>query len=39
MQNMESTQSYSKAGQKTFDLVITAMLVALVFLSTILFEY
>lgn len=34
MQNMESTQSYSKAGQKTLDLVITAMLVALVFLST-----
>jgi uncharacterized membrane protein len=34
MQNMEHTQSYSKAGQKTFDLVITAMLVALVFLST-----
>src|SRR6476646_11746414 len=34
MQNMEHTQSYSKAGQKTLDLVMTAMLVALVFLST-----
>jgi uncharacterized membrane protein len=34
MQNMENTQSYSKAGQKTLDLVMTAMLVALVFLST-----
>ena len=34
MQNMENTQSYSKTGQKTFDLIMTAMLVALVFLST-----
>lgn len=34
MQNMESTQGYTKTGQKTFDLIITAMLVALVFLST-----
>lgn len=34
MRNMENTQSYSKTGQKTLDLVMTAMLVALVFLST-----
>jgi uncharacterized membrane protein len=34
MQNMENSQSYTKAGQKTFDLIMTAMLVALVFLST-----
>ncbi len=34
MQNMENTQSYAKTGQKTFDLIMTAMLVALVFLST-----
>ncbi|WP_338469733.1 ECF transporter S component [Niallia sp. XMNu-256] len=34
MQNLENTQSYSKAGQKTFDLIMTSMLVALVFLST-----
>lgn len=34
MQNMENTQSYSKTGQKTLDLIMTAMLVALVFLST-----
>ena len=34
MQNIENSQSYSKAGQKTLDLVMTAMLVALVFLST-----
>ena len=34
MQNMENTQSYAKTGQKTFDLIMTAMLIALVFLST-----
>ena len=34
MQNMEHTQSYSKTSQKTLDLIMTAMLVALVFLST-----
>ena len=34
MQNMENTQSYSKTSQKTLDLIMTAMLVALVFLST-----
>ena len=34
MQNMENTQSYSKPSQKTLDLIITSMLVALVFLST-----
>ena len=31
---MEHTQSYSKTGNKTLDLIMTAMLVALVFLST-----
>lgn len=35
MQNMQNTQSYSKSGQKTFDLIMTALLVALVFLSTV----
>jgi uncharacterized membrane protein len=34
MQNMESTQSYAKTGQKTTDLIMTAMLIALVFLAT-----
>ena len=34
MQNMEHTQSYSKTSQKTLDLIMTSMLVALVFLST-----
>jgi uncharacterized membrane protein len=34
MQNMEHTQSYSKTSKKTLDLIMTAMLVALVFLST-----
>lgn len=34
MQNMENTQSYTKAGIKTFDLILTSLLVALVFLST-----
>src|SRR3954469_9083861 len=34
MQNMEHTQSYSKTSKKTLDLILTAMLVALVFLST-----
>lgn len=32
---MENTQSYSKSRQKTFDLIITSMLVALVFVSTV----
>ncbi|RHW37522.1 ECF transporter S component [Lysinibacillus yapensis] len=32
---MENTQSYSKIRQRTFDLIITAMLVALVFVSTV----
>lgn len=31
---MQNTQIYSKPGYKTFDLIITAMLIALVFLST-----
>ena len=31
---MQNTQSYSKSSQKTLDLIITAMLVALVFVST-----
>ena len=31
---MQNTQSYSHSRQKTFDLIITAMLVALVFVST-----
>ncbi|MFF2456253.1 ECF transporter S component [Peribacillus simplex] len=31
---MQNTQSYSKSSQKTMDLIITAMLIALVFLST-----
>ena len=34
MQNMDHTQSYSKTSQKTLDLIMTSMLVALVFLST-----
>lgn len=34
MQNMQNTQSYAKAGQKTFDIVLTALLIALVFLAT-----
>lgn len=33
---MQNTQSFSKSGYKTFDLILTAMLVALVFLSTFL---
>jgi len=32
---MENTQRYSKSKQKTFDLIITSMLVALVFVSTV----
>ncbi|WP_019243616.1 MULTISPECIES: ECF transporter S component [Bacillus] len=32
---MENTQSYTKSRQKTFDLIMTSMLVALVFLSTV----
>ncbi|GAB6255636.1 ECF transporter S component [Peribacillus simplex] len=31
---MQNTQSYSRSSQKTMDLIITAMLIALVFLST-----
>jgi uncharacterized membrane protein len=31
---MQNTQSYSRSNQKTMDLIITAMLIALVFLST-----
>ncbi|WP_428908127.1 ECF transporter S component [Niallia sp. Krafla_26] len=31
---MQNSQSYPKAGQKTHDLIMTAMLVALVFLAT-----
>lgn len=31
---MQNTQSYSSSSQKTMDLIITAMLIALVFLST-----
>ncbi|MFE4133337.1 ECF transporter S component [Peribacillus sp. YIM B13482] len=31
---MQHTQSYSRSSQKTMDLIITAMLIALVFLST-----
>ncbi|PAK33854.1 ECF transporter S component [Peribacillus simplex] len=31
---MQNTQSYSRSIQKTMDLIITAMLIALVFLST-----
>jgi uncharacterized membrane protein len=34
MQNIQKTQSYSKPGQKTFDLVLTSLLVVLVFLAT-----
>ncbi len=34
MQNIEKTQGYAKTSQKTLDLIMTAMLVALVFLST-----
>ncbi|MGJ7911727.1 ECF transporter S component [Neobacillus sp. LXY-1] len=33
---MQNTQSFLKPGYKTFDLILTAMLVALVFLSTFL---
>ncbi|MED1470100.1 ECF transporter S component [Bacillus salipaludis] len=33
---MQTTQTYSKPGYKTFDLILTAMLIALVFLSTFL---
>lgn len=32
---MQKTQSYSKPQQKTFDLIITALLIALVFVSTV----
>lgn len=32
---MEKAQSYSESRQKTFDLILTAMLVALVFVSTV----
>ncbi|WP_050613909.1 ECF transporter S component [Bacillus testis] len=32
---MQSTQTYSKSRQQTLDLIITAMLVALVFVSTV----
>jgi uncharacterized membrane protein len=31
---MQNTQSYSRSSQKTMDLIITSMLIALVFLST-----
>ncbi|MCP1490433.1 putative membrane protein [Peribacillus frigoritolerans] len=31
---MQNSQSYSRSSQKTMDLIITAMLIALVFLST-----
>ncbi|MBB6444360.1 ECF transporter S component [Bacillus benzoevorans] len=31
---MENTQSYAKPGVKTFDLIMTALLIALVFLAT-----
>ncbi|MCY8940243.1 MULTISPECIES: ECF transporter S component [Peribacillus] len=31
---MQNTQSYSRSSQKTMDLIITAMLIALVFVST-----
>ncbi|MGM8366559.1 ECF transporter S component, partial [Virgibacillus sp. W0181] len=31
---MENTHSYSKTHQKTFDLILTSMLIALVFVST-----
>lgn len=34
MQSIQKTESYAKSGQKTFDLVITSLLVVLVFLST-----
>lgn len=34
MQNMDNTQSYVKPGHKTIDLIMTAMLIALVFLAT-----
>ncbi|WHY89894.1 ECF transporter S component [Neobacillus cucumis] len=33
---MQTTQTYSKPGYKTFDLILTSMLIALVFLSTFL---
>ena len=33
---MQNTQSYSRSSQKTMDLIITAMLIALVFVSTFL---
>ena len=32
---MQNTQSYSETRQKTFDLILTSMLVALVFVSTV----
>ncbi len=32
---MEHTQTYSKSRPKTFDLILTSMLIALVFLSTV----
>ncbi|WP_085992860.1 ECF transporter S component [Oceanobacillus senegalensis] len=32
---MSNTQSYSKPHQKTFDLILTSMLIALVFVSTV----
>ncbi|MGM9926474.1 MAG: ECF transporter S component [Bacillus sp. (in: firmicutes)] len=32
---MQNTQSYSKTRQQTFDLILTSMLVALVFVSTV----
>ena len=34
-QNMPDTQSYAKPGNKTLDLIMTAMLVALVFIATV----
>ena len=34
-QNMQDTQSYAKPGIKTLDLIMTAMLVALVFIATV----
>src|SRR3954467_9621457 len=34
-QNMQDTQSYTKPGHKTLDLIMTAMLVALVFIATV----
>ena len=34
-QNIQDTQSYAKPGNKTLDLIMTAMLVALVFIATV----